>query len=808
MDDQSIYWPGWKTGEQIGKGGFGAVYRLRRNEEFGVQEEAALKHLVIPQDENEIRVLRMSGMDDESISTQFDGQVQDIVREYKMMMGLKNCPNIVHCDDFRVVKQGLGYNILLKMELLTPLTDELRRGGVKTEAEIIKLGSDICNALDVCQAESILHRDVKPQNIFLAEDGNFKLGDFGIARTIDKDGQATVGIGTYNYMAPEVFGRQSYDSRVDIYSLGLVLYWLLNGYRGPFLPQPPAAITSQLQEQARHKRFSGTPLPPPVNGSPALQSIVLKACAFHPGQRYATAADMKRDLDALAKGELTELPVLNSDLPCSDDSLTYRESGNQPQDDDERTVGVPPSVLRQWELNEATIVDPQNETTIADTSGRKRTRKTGWIKWVLAAIAAVLCCALALALFLFLRKPAKQDALVSAPPTETPAPTETTEPTVPETLGLPAPVFSLEPGDYSERLRLEISCEDPEAEVFYTIYGTFNQGIKTDRIQYSSPIVLWRGHDTVTAWACKGDLVSETVEGTYIIDYPKEEITFQEPLIEEMVRGELNKYGVPITNYDCDQISMLSYLDINLDWRERKRLKLCSLEDLQYLPYLTWLDLPQESDIADYSPLRYCPDLEHLGLPHYITLDLDMLQYVPNLESLSMFRNKVEDFSGLDHVQNLKSLGIWGMDIQLDQLLQEHPHLYNLTDLTIYAQQLTDYNLLTQMPNLEDLNIYGVTPADLDVIGQLTQLKNFELSINPDIEPYSTRIHDLSFLQNMMSLEDLELSNLVDDPAQLVYLYGLENLEVLYIRRCGAAEDQAAIEALRAALPDCNIFNN
>lgn len=301
----NLNWPGWETGPCIGKGGFGNVYEIHR-EGHGIYEKAALKVITIPQSEEEIDFLRGEGMDDESITTQFDGYVNDIIREYKMMIGLKNCPNIVHVDDYMTIRfeDGLGWNIFLKMELLTPMLKALDQ--VSTEQQIIRFAMDICNALIVCQKKSILHRDIKPQNIFLAEDGCWKLGDFGIARSANRTTRATVGVGTYNFMAPEVMNNKPYGPSADIYSLGLVLYWLLNKRRGPFLPLPPQNYTASMDEEAKRRRFSGERIPNPAIGSRELQRIVLKACAFEPAQRYTSAQAMYTDLKKLYDGDCDE----------------------------------------------------------------------------------------------------------------------------------------------------------------------------------------------------------------------------------------------------------------------------------------------------------------------------------------------------------------------------------------------------------------------------------------------------------------------------------------------------------------------
>jgi len=293
-------WPGWDIVQCIGKGGFGAVYELRQ-EVFGDVERCALKVITIPHDHSEIEYMRCEGLDDESISSTLESQVGDIVKEYKFMKKMGDNPNIVHCDEFRYSRheEDLGWDIYIKMELLTPLMKVLDR--MQDEKEIIRLGIELCNALVGCQKLNIIHRDIKPQNIFLSPSGYYKLGDFGIARTMEHTTKATAGIGTYSFMAPEVANGMIYGSTVDIYSLGLVLYWLLNERRGPFVPLPPNKPTYAENENARLRRYSGEKLPAPKHGSPELKSIVLKACAFDPKDRYQTAGEMMAALKQIRR---------------------------------------------------------------------------------------------------------------------------------------------------------------------------------------------------------------------------------------------------------------------------------------------------------------------------------------------------------------------------------------------------------------------------------------------------------------------------------------------------------------------------
>ena len=297
QDLNAIVWPGWQTTRLIGQGGFGSVYEIQRNL-MGEVEKAALKVISIPQNPGVLAEMRQNGYDDAGIRASLQSQLKSILAEYSLMRKLNGCSNIVSCDDVRYVphRGGMGWDIYIKMELLTPLTARLEAD--MPQEEVIRLGIDLCTALEMCANYNILHRDIKPQNIFISPTGSYKLGDFGIAKTAEKITWGTQ-VGTHRYMAPEVFNNQPYGAGADIYSLGLVLYSLLNHRRMPFLPPPPVVLTAEMDESSKAQRLSGAPIPPPAQGSPRLQQIVLKACAFHPGQRYQTAAQMKRELEQL-----------------------------------------------------------------------------------------------------------------------------------------------------------------------------------------------------------------------------------------------------------------------------------------------------------------------------------------------------------------------------------------------------------------------------------------------------------------------------------------------------------------------------
>jgi serine/threonine protein kinase len=294
--DKMAAWPGWETVRVIGRGSVGTVYEIRRSM-FGETERCALKHISIPHLDGELFEMRSCGMNDREIAQRLEEQAKSVMTEYQMMKRLNDCPHVVTCHDVNCSRKedGVGWDIYIRMELLTPLVERLTRQMDWPEEETIRMGRDLCKALCACQKLKIVHRDVKPQNLFLASDGSYKLGDFGIARIASITGSATGRKGTFSFMAPEVYNCEHYGPLADQYSLGMVLYWLLNNRRVPFV----AANTPREKELALRRRMRGEPIPPPINGRPALHRIILKAIAFDPACRYPDAEEMLLDLEKL-----------------------------------------------------------------------------------------------------------------------------------------------------------------------------------------------------------------------------------------------------------------------------------------------------------------------------------------------------------------------------------------------------------------------------------------------------------------------------------------------------------------------------
>jgi serine/threonine-protein kinase len=171
------------------------------------------------------------------------------------------------------------------------------------QPDALKIASRICEALHYMHEHDVVHRDLKPDNVMICNDGSIRIMDFGIAKMESARrltfGGFTPAMGTPDYMAPEQVKGKRGDRRTDIYSLGAILYEMVTG-SVPFEGANPFIIMNS--------RLSGDPVAPRQRNdkiSPQVEEIVLHAMARNPQDRYATALDMKQELDHPETVQLT-----------------------------------------------------------------------------------------------------------------------------------------------------------------------------------------------------------------------------------------------------------------------------------------------------------------------------------------------------------------------------------------------------------------------------------------------------------------------------------------------------------------------
>ena len=290
-------WPEWKIISKIGDGSFGRVYKAQRTEK-GRSFYSAIKIITIPASKGELDSVRSESGDEKSVRDYFENLVEECIQEVSTMEYFRGNSHIVSVEDYKVMEylDEIGWDIFIRMEYLTSFM-EYYVGKNLTEKEVMKLGIDLCKALEYCGQLHIIHRDIKPENIFVSRFGDFKLGDFGIARELEKTVSTLSKKGTYSYMAPEMYRGEKYDNRVDIYALGLVLYKLMNHNRLPFLNLEKQLITYRDKENALTRRMSGEKLPYPTDVGEAFGKVILKACAYDAKERYQTPHELREALE-------------------------------------------------------------------------------------------------------------------------------------------------------------------------------------------------------------------------------------------------------------------------------------------------------------------------------------------------------------------------------------------------------------------------------------------------------------------------------------------------------------------------------
>lgn len=385
-------WPEWELIEKIGEGSFGKVYKAKRTER-GRSFYSAIKIISIPASKGELDSVRSEMNNEQSTREYFRNLVEDCIQEIYTMEHFCGNSHVVSFEDFKVVEylDEIGWDISIRMEYLTSFMDYCT-GKELTEKEVIKLGCDLAMALIYCRKLNIIHRDVKQENIFVSRFGDFKLGDFGIAREQAHTMSNMSKKGTYSYMAPEIYKGEKYDSSIDIYSLGIVLYKLMNQNRLPFLSLDKQLITYRDKETALARRMAGEKMPVPVNASAAFSHIILKACAYEPGKRYRKPEDMLRDLEKLRlapvnaekEWEKSQWELTNS-VELERDQRRY--APQEPEDRMERThVAEDPQIEKAVREEEAQLRKPaknavknyEKQSVNASSTKRKKQQRSGW----------------------------------------------------------------------------------------------------------------------------------------------------------------------------------------------------------------------------------------------------------------------------------------------------------------------------------------------------------------------------------------------------------------------------------------------
>lgn len=263
--------------ERVGAGGMAEVYRAR-DELLG--RDVALK------------VLSERFARDSSFVERFRREAQSAAN--------LNAPQIVSLYDYG--SDGDAYFIVMEFIDGTSLAEIIHNDAPLLPERAAEIALDVARALERAHSAGIVHRDIKPGNILITQDGHTKVTDFGIARAARGDSEQTMTqtgmvIGTAAYLSPEQAQGEPVDGRSDLYSLGVVMYEMLSG-QTPFEGDTPLAIAY------KHVREYAAP-PSSINPDVPreLDAIVMKALAKNPENRYANAVEFEQDLQRFLSGQ-------------------------------------------------------------------------------------------------------------------------------------------------------------------------------------------------------------------------------------------------------------------------------------------------------------------------------------------------------------------------------------------------------------------------------------------------------------------------------------------------------------------------
>src|SRR5215813_5857722 len=294
----------YEVSEQIGVGGFGAVYRGR---------DPFIKRTV---------AIKTCQVNDEEIKHRF-------FREAELAGNLHH-RNITTIYDFGV-ENGIPYIV---QEFLTgeDLDKKIKRGDAIPAARKVEILMAIADGLGYAHNASIVHRDVKPANVRILDDGTVKVMDFGIAKSLQTESNLTqtgITLGTSAYLAPEQIRGEPIDRRTDIFSMGVLSYELLS-YRKPFRGEHLSTVLYKILNDSPEALETIV-----QDAPPALIAAVMRAIAKSATDRYPAMEAFRRDLQAVYRETHRETP--------SPDSATVRTIRPGEADDLDTTVATPSS---------------------------------------------------------------------------------------------------------------------------------------------------------------------------------------------------------------------------------------------------------------------------------------------------------------------------------------------------------------------------------------------------------------------------------------------------------------------------------
>ena len=288
----STYAGRYQVIEELGKGGMGKVYKAHDTE---IKEKVALK------------LIKTEIASDKKTIERFQNE-------------LKLARKISHrnvCRMYDLNKEENSYYITMEYVSGEDLKSLIRRVKQLTPGTAITIAKQVCDGLEEAHRLGVVHRDLKPSNIMIDKDGNAKIMDFGIARSLKGKGITGAGvmIGTPEYMSPEQVESKEVDRRSDIYSLGVILYEMVTG-RVPFEGDTPFSVgVKHKSEVPQDPKEINEQIPDDLSG------LILKCLEKDKEKRFRNVGELRDELGSIEKG----VPTTERVIPARKTSITSKE---------------------------------------------------------------------------------------------------------------------------------------------------------------------------------------------------------------------------------------------------------------------------------------------------------------------------------------------------------------------------------------------------------------------------------------------------------------------------------------------------
>ncbi|MFI3141651.1 MAG: protein kinase [Clostridia bacterium] len=310
----------WYTKKQIGTGTDGKVFSIEKDNSDGTSEISSLKIIRIGENKSDRKSVYQSTTNFLNEDDYYQKTIKSITDNIDIVMQTDAGRHFVKYEEYekRKASDSKGWLILIRFERMKSLSELLEEFSF-THDEVVRLGISLCQSLIKCRSFGYIYPNLKPENVLFDKNGVCKLGDFGTFSLLEPSRAAIAYKRTEYYMAPEFIKSGKVNCTIDTYSLGLILYMLVNRNRLPFVEPYPQNVTINSLNKSKENRMQANALPKPLLASDELEKIINKACNPKENKRYLSPKQMLSDLKKILKDDLSQ--VVNEELEDNDSEI-------------------------------------------------------------------------------------------------------------------------------------------------------------------------------------------------------------------------------------------------------------------------------------------------------------------------------------------------------------------------------------------------------------------------------------------------------------------------------------------------------